>query len=110
MPIDTVEDAAREDHIITRHRWQPMEGDDRLGPEAELLRAERDDLPAIDVALAHELGDVGKEPLRARALWCHHLDARAGARRPHVLVRPRDERHERCAAGPHEIEADLPDR
>src|SRR2546430_1482194 len=55
MPIYTVEDAAREDHVITRHRWQPMEGDDRLGPEAELLRAE----PPVPVGPGRETDEVG---------------------------------------------------
>ena len=109
VPVDALEDAARENHVVTGDRWQPVEGDDGLRPEAELLRAERDDLSAIHVALPHELGDVGEEPLRVRALRCHHLDTCAGARRPHVLVRPGNERDERHTVGLHEIEAKLHD-
>src|SRR5207245_10163782 len=48
IAVDAVEDAAWEDHVLTRDRRQVVEGDDRLRSETELLRPERDDLPAID--------------------------------------------------------------
>ena len=109
VAVDAIEDTAWKDHVIARHLWKPVERDDRLGAKAELLRPERDDLAAVDVALAHEVRDVGNEALRGRAIRRHHLDARAGPLRAHVLVRSGDERDERHAVGLHEVEAELHD-
>src|SRR5205814_10097618 len=61
VAVDAIEDAAWKDHVIPGHLRQAVERDDRLRPEAELLRAERNDLAAVDVVLGHERGDVGHE-------------------------------------------------
>ena len=110
MAVDAIEHATRKDDVVTGHLGEPVEGDDRLRPEAELLRLERHDLAAIHIPLAHERGDVLQKRLRHRLFRRHHLDARAAAPRPHVLVGTAHERDERRPVHLHEIEAELDDR
>src|SRR6266850_7226614 len=107
VPVDAIEDTVRKDDVIASHLRKPVERDDRLWPEAELHRLERHDLAAIDVPLAHERRDVLEKCLRDRLLRRHHLDARASAAGPHVVVGTADECDERRPVHRQQVQAEL---
>jgi len=107
VTIDPIEHALRQHDVVARHGGQVVERDDGLRSESELLRSERHDLAAVHVALAHQVGDLGEEPLCRRALGRHHLDARSRTTWPHHLVRSGDEGDERRAIDLDEVKTEL---
>lgn len=96
LPFDPLQDAGGQDDPVTVDGWQPVEGDLQA---ALLVRRQRDDAPAVDVALAHPLSDVGVEPLRRRPVGSEDLEGDAVLAEVALVGAPHQHRQRRAPAG-----------